>query len=208
MARVNRILSALSFGQIKKIYLEVEELPAFQALKKLESFLRVIRRDEVITLREFVEKLRAFILRESNTTLTEEQIADYRSYIRIRRVIVDKENRVREGGLSSGETLGVNLALCLSILFFLGREQGTNSDSGMLMLALDEAERLDVRALATIRDLLDEVRCQLMVAMPRPVDIADSICHLLTPLSQGVTHVHLYHRGGNGDINQTPCLPT
>jgi chromosome partition protein MukB len=208
MARVNRILSTLSFGQIKKIYLEVEELPAFQALKKLESFLRVIQRDEVITLREFVEKLRAFILRESNTTLTEEQIADYRSYIRIRRVIVDKEDRVREGGLSSGETLGVNLALCLSILFFLGREQGANSDSGMLMLALDEAERLDVRALATIRDLLDEVRCQLMVAMPRPVDIADSICHLLTPLSQGVTHVHLYHRGGNGDINQTPCPPT
>ncbi len=209
MARVNRILSTLSFGRIKKVHLEIEELPAFQALKRLESFLPAIQEGEVVTLREFVEKLRAFIQKESNTVLSEEQIADYRSYIRLRRVIVDREDRVREGGLSSGETLGVNLALCLSILFFLGRQDGVDSDRGMLMLALDEAERLDVRALETIRGLLDEVRCQLTVAMPRPVDVSDSICHLLTPLSQGVTHVHLYHRGmEKGEANQTPSQPT
>ncbi len=199
LVRVNRILSALRFGKIKRIYLEIEELPAYQAMKKLESVLRLISRQEVVTLKEFIEKLRAFILKEANTTLSEEQIADYRSYIRIRRVIVDAEDRMREGGLSSGETLGVNFALCLSILFFLGREQSVN-ERGMLLLALDEAERLDARALGTVRDLLDHVRCQLTVAMPRPVDIPDSICHLLTPLSQGVTHVHLYHKGEMGDM--------
>lgn len=196
LVRVNRILSALNFGQIKKIYLELEELPPYQALKKLESLLRIITRGEAVTLRDFVDRLRAFIQRESNTTLTEEQIADYRSYIRIRRIIVDSNGNVREGGLSSGETLGVNLALCLAILFFIGREQGVNRERGMLLLALDEAERLDAKALETIRTLLDDVRCQLTVAMPRPVDIPDSICHLLTPLAQGVTHVHLYHKEG------------
>jgi chromosome partition protein MukB len=195
LVRVNRILATLRFGQIKEIRLELEELPAYQALKKLESVLRMITRTESISLREFVQKLREFILKESNTTLSEEQIADYRSYIRIRRVIVDREDRVRDSGLSSGETLGVNLALCLAVLFFIGREQGGGTEGGMLLLALDEAERLDAKALETIRDLLDEVRCQLTVAMPRPVDIPDSVCHLLTPLSQGVTHIHLYHRG-------------
>jgi chromosome partition protein MukB len=199
LSRVNRILSALRFGRIKKIYLELEELPAYEALKKLESVLRLISRKEVVTLKEFTDQIRAFILKEANTTLSEEQIADYRSYIRIRRVIVDKEDHVRETGLSSGETLGVNLALCLSILFFIGREQGGNRESGMLLLALDEAERLDAKALETIRDLLNEVRCQLTVAMPRPVDIPDSICHLLTPLAQGVTHVHLYRKTDNGN---------
>ena len=198
LVRVNRILSTLSFGQIRKIYLEMEELPAYQTLQKLESVLRMIGRAESVTLKEFVQKLREFILRESNTALSEEQIADYRSYIRIKRVIVDREERVRDSGLSSGETLGVNLALCLAVLFFLGSEQGPDGNRGTLLLALDEAERLDARALETIRDLLDTVRCQLTVAMPRPVDIPDSICHLLTPLAQGVTHVHLYHRGVNG----------
>jgi chromosome partition protein MukB len=204
LVRVNRILSSLRFGNIEKIYLKLEELPAYHALKKLESLLRLISKKEVVTLKEFIEKLRAFILKEANTSLTEEQIADYRSYIRLRRVIVDAEGNIREGGLSSGETLGVNLALCLAILFFLGREQSVN-ERGMLLLALDEAERLDARALATVRDLLDHVRCQLTVAMPRPVDIPDSICHLLTPLDQGVTHVHLYHgRGGSASgLGQT-----
>jgi chromosome partition protein MukB len=195
LVKVNRILSALHFGQIKKIFLELEELPAYHALQKLESLLRIISRGEAVTLKDFVEKLRAFIRKESNTSLTEEQIADYRSYIRIRRTIVDAHDRTRDTGLSSGETLGVNLALCLAVLFFMGREQGNSSRRGMLLLALDEAERLDAKALETIRDLLDEVHCQLTVAMPRPVDISDSICHLLTPLSQGVTHVHLYRRG-------------
>jgi chromosome partition protein MukB len=192
LVRVNRILSALSFGQIKKITLELEELPAYHALQKLESVLRLISRKEVVTLKEFVGQLREFILKEANTALTEEQIADYRSYIRIRRVIVDREGRVRASGLSSGETLGVNLALCLSVLFFLCRDQGAARDTGMLLLALDEAERLDVKALETIRGLLNEVRCQLTVAMPRPADIPDSICHILTPLLQGVTHIQLY----------------
>lgn len=195
LVKVNRILSALHFGQIKKIFLELEELPAYHALQKLESLLRIISRGEAVTLKDFVEKLRAFIRKESNTSLTEEQIADYRSYIRIRRTIVDAHDRTRDTGLSSGETLGVNLALCLAVLFFMGREQGNSSRRGMLLLALDEAERLDAKALETIRDLLDEVHCQLTVAMPRPVDISDSICHLLTPLSQGVTHVHLYRKG-------------
>jgi DNA repair exonuclease SbcCD ATPase subunit len=198
LIKVNRILSTLSFGQIRKIYLEMEELPAYQTLQKLESVLRMTARAESISLKEFVQKLREFILRESNTTLSEEQIADYRSYIRIKRIIVDRDERARDSGLSSGETLGVNLALCLAVLFFLGSEQGADGNRGTLLLALDEAERLDAKALETIRDLLDTVRCQLTVAMPRPVDIPDSICHLLTPLGQGVTHVHLYHRGGNG----------
>jgi chromosome partition protein MukB len=197
LLRVNGILSRLSFGRIRQIRLELEELPAYHAMKKLESVLRLINRSEVVTLKEFVEKLRDFILKEANVSLSEEQIADYRTYIRIRRIITDKENRVREGGLSSGETLGVNLALCLAILFFLGREQGAATESGMLLMALDEAERFDAKALETIRDLLDEVRCQLIVAMPRPVDIPDSVCHLLTPLSQGVTHVQLYYAGAN-----------
>lgn len=199
IAKVNRILSTLNFGNIKRISLELEELPAYHALKRLESFVRIVTRGEAVTLREFIEKLRAFILEESNTTLTEEQIADYRSYIRIRRIIIDADDRMREGGLSSGETLGVNLALCLSILFFIGREHGIKNGTGMLLLALDEAERLDARALETIRGILDDVRCQLTVAMPRPVNIPDSVCHILTPLSQGVTHVHLYYRGSNGN---------
>lgn len=201
LVRVNHILSSLHFGQIEKISLEIDELPAYKALGKLESVLRLLQRKEVVTLKEFIEQLRAFLLKEANVQLSEEQIADYRSYVRIRRVIVDKEGRVRETGLSSGETLGVNLALCLAILFFLGRERGGNREHAMLLLALDEAERLDARALESIRELLNSVRCQLTVAMPRPVEIPDSVCHLLTPLPQGVTHIRLYRQNGNGGKN-------
>jgi chromosome partition protein MukB len=201
LVRVNHILSSLRFGQIEKISLEIDELPAYKALGKLESVLRLLQRKEVVTLKEFIEQLRAFLLKEANVQLTEEQIADYRSYVRIRRVIVDKEGRTRETGLSSGETLGVNLALCLAILFFLGRERGGKREHAMLLLALDEAERLDARALESIRELLNSVRCQLTVAMPRPVEIPDSVCHLLTPLPQGVTHIRLYRQNGNGTQN-------
>ena len=59
-------------------------------------------------------------------------------------------------------------------------------------MALDEAERLDERAMNTVRDLLDRVECQLVLALPRVLNIPDSLTHILTALPQGVTHVGVY----------------
>jgi chromosome partition protein MukB len=59
-------------------------------------------------------------------------------------------------------------------------------------MALDEAERLDERAMNTVRDLLDRVECQLVLALPRMLNIPDSLTHILTALPQGVTHVGVY----------------
>jgi chromosome partition protein MukB len=44
----------------------------------------------------------------------------------------------------------------------------------------------------TVRDLLDRVECQLVLALPRVLNIPDSLTHILTALPQGVTHVGVY----------------
>ena len=94
------------------------------------------------------------------------------------------------------EGLGINLAICLSLLFYEGSDSGQHRGSGILLMALDEAERLDERAMNTVRDLLDRVECQLVLALPRMLNIPDSLTHILTPLPQGVTHVGVYHAPG------------
>ena len=106
--------------------------------------------------------------------------------------IEDDAGRERRSGFSSGEGLGINLEICLSLLFYEGSDSGQHRGSGILLMALDEAERLDERAMNTVRDLLDRVECQLVLALPRMLNIPDSLTHILTALPQGVTHVGVY----------------
>ncbi len=89
-------------------------------------------------------------------------------------------------------------SICLGLLFYWGRETGQTRSQGLPLMGLDEAERLDENALLTVRGLLDRVGCQLLVALPRTLQVPSSLCHLLTPLSQGVTHVSVFHKEGEG----------
>ncbi len=197
LTRANQILSTLSFGRIGRIVLDLERLPCYHALRALQSEqLNLFAPGSTIGLREFVKQIRDYIYKESKVELTEESLTDYRSYVRIVRKVYDEEGSYREGGFSTGENLGLNLALCLTILYlFRIQENGKVAAPGMLLLAMDEAERLDAKALETVSLLLDKVGCQLVIASPRPVKVAESICHICSPLPQGVTSVALYCTG-------------
>jgi chromosome partition protein MukB len=135
------------------------------------------------------------IFRQGRGDVSEEQIADYRTYIDLGWSITDQDGENRQKGFSGGETLGINLAICLALLFHWGGEAGQVQARGLLIMALDEAERLDEQAVYTVRELLDRSSSQLLVALPRTIEVPDTICHLLTPLKQGVTHVSIYHKG-------------
>lgn len=195
--QVNRILSDLSFGRIRRVQLEREFLPAYEGLKKLKGRqLTLFSHGESLTLQQFIQQVRDMVARHARTEeISEEQIADYRTYVRIRWTITDAEGSTRDAGFSSGEGLGINLAICLSLLFYLSGGSDRSRVQGMLLMALDEAERLDEKAVLTVRSLLDRVNCQLLVALPRTLQVPSSLCHLLTPLSQGVTHISVYHEG-------------
>jgi chromosome partition protein MukB len=195
--QVNRILSDLSFGRIRRVQLDREFLPAYDGLKKLKGQqLTLFSHGESISLQQFVQQVRDMVARYARTEeISEEQIADYRTYVRIRWTITDAEGSTRDAGFSSGEGLGINLAICLSLLFYLSGGSDRSKVQGMLLMALDEAERLDEKALLTVRSLLDRVNCQLLVALPRTLEVPSSLCHMLTPLPQGVTHISVYHEG-------------
>lgn len=194
--KVNQILSELGFGKVRRVTLKKEYLPVYEGLKKLRSSgqLPLFSPGAPVTLQEFITQIRGLISRYARgTEIEEDQISDYRTYIRLTWAIEDTEGKIRRSGFSSGEGLGINLAICLSLLFYEGSEGGGERGSGVLLMALDEAERLDERAMGTVRTLLDRVRCQMILALPRVLQVPDSVCHMLTPLKQGVTHISLYH---------------
>jgi chromosome partition protein MukB len=200
LQRINDILSNLGFGKVRKVYLEKVHEPAYEGLKHLRGSgqLSLFSSGTAVGLREFLDQIREVIARHAKgAQLEDDQITDYRTYVRLRWAIEDDAGRERRSGFSSGEGLGINLAICLSLLFYEGSDSGQHRGSGILLMALDEAERLDERAMNTVRDLLDRVECQLVLALPRVLNIPDSLTHILTALPQGVTHVGVY-------VPQTP----
>ncbi|MGM0611312.1 MAG: SbcC/MukB-like Walker B domain-containing protein [Thermodesulfobacteriota bacterium] len=191
---VNRVLSGLRFGKIRRISLRRDTNRAYEGLKKLRGKqMNLFQLDGSVSVQDFIADIQNTIYRYGRTRLAEEEILDYRSYIRIGYEVEDESGENRTGGLSGGEGLGMNLAICLSLLFYFGKEHGAGQGQGVLMMALDEAERLDDEALKTIRGLLEQVHCQLLVALPRVVGVPGSLCHMLSPLSEGVTQVSVYH---------------
>ena len=200
------ILEPMEFGKISRISLKREFMPAYEGLRNLRGArLTLFQLGQEVSLQEFIDQIRQTIFRYGRgAELKEDQILDYRSYVRLSWVIEDEEGNLRSSGFSGGEGLGINLAICLSLLFYFGQDQGTAGGQGVLIMALDEAERLDDTALATIRRLLEQVHCQLLVALPRTIQVPSSICHMLTPLPQGVTHISVYHRE---EDQSSPELP-
>jgi chromosome partition protein MukB len=195
LQRINDILSNLGFGKVRKVYLEKVHESAYEGLKHLRGTgqLSLFSSGAAVGLREFLDQIREIIARHAKgAQLEDDQITDYRTYVRLRWAIEDDEGRERRSGFSSGEGLGINLSICLSLLFYEGSDSGQHRGSGILLMALDEAERLDERAMNTVRDLLDRVECQLVLALPRMLNIPDSLTHILTALPQGVTHVGVY----------------
>ncbi|MDZ7759158.1 MAG: SbcC/MukB-like Walker B domain-containing protein [Desulfovermiculus sp.] len=194
--KVNTILSGIRFGRISQVRIELTYLSQYENLKKLKGeVLSLMDFGSQTTLQEFVQELTKNIFRHGRADVSEEQIADYRTYIDLGWSITDLDGEKRQKGFSGGETLGINLAICLGLLFHWGGEAGQAQAKGLLIMALDEAERLDEQAVYTVRELLDRSGAQLMVALPRTIEVPDTVCHLLTPLEQGVTHVSVYHKG-------------
>jgi len=194
--KVNAILADIRFGRIRQVRIELKYLAQYENLKKLKGeVLSLMDFGSQTTLQEFVQTLVKSIFRQGRGDVSEEQIADYRTYIDLGWSITDQDGESRQKGFSGGETLGINLAICLALLFHWGGEAGQAQAKGLLIMALDEAERLDEQAVYTVRELLDRSGSQLMVALPRTIEVPDTICHLLTPLKQGVTHVSIYHKG-------------
>ncbi|MFP4035180.1 MAG: SbcC/MukB-like Walker B domain-containing protein [Desulfovermiculus sp.] len=194
--KVNTILADIRFGRIRQVRIELKYLAQYENLKKLKGeVLSLMDFGSQTTLREFVQTLVKSIFRQGRGDVSEEQIADYRTYIDLGWSITDQDGESRQKGFSGGETLGINLAICLALLFHWGGEAGQAQARGLLIMALDEAERLDEQAVYTVRELLDRSGSQLLVALPRTIEVPDTICHLLTPLKQGVTHVSIYHKG-------------
>ncbi len=194
--KVNSILADIRFGRISQVRIELAFLPQYENLKKLKGeTLSLLDFGSQTTLQEFVQELVKNIFRRGRADVSEDQIADYRTYIDLSWSITDLDGESRQKGFSGGETLGINLAICLGLLFHWGGEAGQAQARGLLIMALDEAERLDEQAVYTVRELLDRAGSQLMVALPRTIEVPDTICHMLTPLEQGVTHVSVYHKG-------------
>lgn len=193
--KVNTILADIRFGRISQVKIDLKYLPPYEGLKKLKGDkLSLLNFENKTTLEEFVQELIKNIFRHAQARVSEEQIADYRTYIDLSWSITDLDGEVRQKGFSGGETLGINLAICLGLLFHWGGESG-RTQRGLLIMALDEAERLDEQAVNTVRELLDRVKCQLLVALPRTMRVPHTLCHMLTPLPEGVTHVSVYHKG-------------
>ena len=194
--KVNSILADIRFGRISQVKIELTFLPQYDNLKRLKGeTLSLLDFGNQTTLQEFVQELVKNIFRRGRADLSEDQIADYRTYIDLSWSITDLDGESRQKGFSGGETLGINLAICLGLLFHWGGEAGQAHARGLLIMALDEAERLDEQAVYTVRELLDRTGSQLMVALPRTIEVPETICHMLTPLEQGVTHVSVYHKG-------------
>lgn len=193
--QLNAALSSVHFGTIRAIKIELEVIDSFQKILDAlqQEFYADLFRKPDITVEAALEYL---FKKETGGTIVGDKLLDYREYIRlnilIQRAGSSQYEPANPTNLSTGEAIGTGLAILTMVLH--SWEVATNNRDGKghaasRLLFLDEAARLDARALATLEELCEHQSLQLLVGAPDNVLPKNGITYRMVRLMEPYEHV-------------------
>ncbi|WP_422410054.1 MULTISPECIES: chromosome partition protein MukB [unclassified Endozoicomonas] len=191
--QLNSALSSVHFGTIRSIKIEVQEIESFKkVLDALQSqFYGDLFKQPEMTVED---ALAAIFKRETGGTITGEKLLDYREYIKlnilIQRAGSSQFEAANPTNLSTGEAIGTGLAVLTMVLHsWESQNREGNGHAANRLLFLDEAARLDARALQTLEELCANQSLQLLVGAPDNVLPKNGVTYRMVRLMEPYEHV-------------------
>ena len=193
--QLNRALSEVYFGTIRSIKIELQVNETYQkVLDALQSrFYADLFSQPEMSVEEALEQL---FKKETGGSIAGEKLLDYREYINLRVLIQRAGSQHFEPAnptsLSTGEAIGTGLAVLTVVLHsweLATEKRHGNGHAASRLLFLDEAARLDVRALATLEELCGNQSLQLLVGAPDNVLPKNGVTYRMVRLMEPYEHV-------------------
>ena len=189
--KVNARMEHLRFGRVRQVKLQVLRREAYHKLNNLAASNTLLRfmQNTQMSFEEFIKAM-ARELGYLRTDPTYEEIVDYRYYIDLDFTVVDEHNKERKTGLSNGESLGVNLAIITALFENMAQDDtGERFKTGLAVLILDEADRLDHTAIETVYNLMEQSGIQMLTALPNVPLFRQGFLYQLLPTPEGLVWV-------------------
>ncbi|GAA4650724.1 chromosome partition protein MukB [Kistimonas scapharcae] len=193
--QLNSALSSVHFGTIRAIKVELEVIDSFR--KVLEALQQRFYPDLFNQPDMKIEDALAEIFKkETGGSIAGEKLLDYREYIKLQ-VLVQRANHkqfepANPTNLSTGEAIGTGLAVLTMVLHsweVTTHKRVGHGHSANRLLFLDEAARLDARALATLEELCANQSLQLLVGAPDNVLPKNGVTYRMVRLMEPYEHV-------------------
>ncbi len=193
--QLNSALSSVHFGTIRAIKVELEVIDNFR--KVLEALKQRFYPDLFNQPDMKIEDALAEIFKkETGGSIVGEKLLDYREYIKLQ-VLVQRANHkqfepANPTNLSTGEAIGTGLAVLTMVLHsweVTTQNRIGNGHAANRLLFLDEAARLDARALATLEELCANQSLQLLVGAPDNVLPKNGVTYRMVRLMEPYEHV-------------------
>ncbi|WP_257264694.1 chromosome partition protein MukB [Endozoicomonas sp. ONNA2] len=195
--QLNAALSNVHFGTIRAIKIELEVIDSFQKILDAlqQEFYADLFHKPNITVEAALEQL---FKKETGGTIVGDKLLDYREYIRLN-IMIQRANSsqyepANPTNLSTGEAIGTGLAILTMVLHSWEVATNHRDTSGKghcanRLLFLDEAARLDAKALATLEELCEHQSLQLLVGAPDNVLPKNGITYRMVRLMEPYEHV-------------------
>ncbi len=172
--KLNQKLESVKFGFLQAIRINIETQP------KLKRFLSILPQqldifteagEESVSIETLMADLYE---REGAGKVKGDLLLDYRHYvalgIEVKREGNEDYEKVTSTNLSTGESIGVGIAVLIMVLMSWEEQYLQPSESetrgSVRFLLLDESSRLDQKALQTLTDFCKQLRLQLLIAAP------------------------------------------
>jgi chromosome partition protein MukB len=186
--KLNEKLKTVRFGFLQTIRIQIETNP------KLRQFLDILPQQlDIFTDIEednvSIETLMADLYeKEGAGKVRGDLLLDYRHYVRLNIEVKREGNqefeKVTSSNLSTGESIGVGIAVLIMVLMsweeqsYLARE--SEIGTSLRFLLLDESSRLDQKALFTLSEFCESLSLQLLIAAPSVERTLKGTTHHLT----------------------------
>jgi chromosome partition protein MukB len=174
LRQLNQNLEKIGFGFIETIRLHLETQPKLKEFldvlpQQLDIFAEISR--ETVPIEILMAKLYEDI---GAGKVKGDLLLDYRHYVRlnieVRREGNPEFEKVTATNLSTGESIGVGIAVLIMVLMSWEDQtqaiRPTTTPGNLRFLMLDESSRLDQKALHTLNDICGTMDLQLLIAAP------------------------------------------
>lgn len=186
--KLNEKLATIRFGFLQSIRIHLETQP------KLKRFLDILPQQldifaESAQENVSIESLMADLYeREGAGKVRGDLLMDYRHYVRLSIEVKREGNqdfeKVTSTNLSTGESIGVGIAILIMVLMSWEEQSHLTGDAeqrgSLRFLLLDESSRLDQQALQTLSEFCSNLGLQLLIAAPSVERTLRGTTHHLT----------------------------
>lgn len=187
IAKLNDGLDRIHFGAITSVRIRYSKKSGMEALLNAmlnQNSLQLFQLEDALS---FEEALIHLYEQQIGRSFTGDSLLDFRHYIdlqiQIRRHGSQNWESADSNQLSTGESIGVGLAILIIVLqsweFHTSRITGRKRES-LRFLFLDEASRLDSNSINTLADLCRDMELQLLIAAPSADESIQGTTYSLT----------------------------